>query len=87
MVEEKEVHELMNKDVFTEKGSYCGTIKDAEIDFSKYAMKSVIVDAVKGSYLAEIVGGKRGVIIPWQMVKAVDDIVIVKQIPTPTINE
>ncbi|MCK5177760.1 MAG: PRC-barrel domain-containing protein [Candidatus Aenigmarchaeota archaeon] len=87
MVEEKEIHELMNKDIFTDRGSFCGHIVDAELDFAKYKMKSIIVDAAKGSYLAEIVGGKRGVIIPWEMVKAVDDVVIVKHITTPSIGD
>ena len=87
MVEEKEIHELIDKDIFTDRGSFCGRIVDTELDFAKYKMKSIIVDASKGSYLAEIVGGKRGIIIPWDMVKAVDDVVLVKHISAPTVGE
>ena len=36
MVEEKEISQIKNKDIFTDKGSYCGKIIDVELDFSKW---------------------------------------------------
>ena len=52
----------------------------------KFRVRAVVVDAAKGSYLAGIVGGRRGVIVPYPMVKAVNDIVLIKHIATPAMD-
>lgn len=80
VINEIEVNKIISKDVFTDKGAYCGKITDVELDLSKFRIRTIIVDAAKGSYLATIVGGKRGVKVPYQMVHSVGDIVIVKHI-------
>ncbi len=80
----KDVSEIFGKDVFTDKGSYCGKISDLEFDLTKYKIRAVVIEAIKGSYLAQIVGGKRGVIVPFPMVQAVGDVVVIKHITAPT---
>lgn len=69
---------LVDKDVFTSRGSYCGKARDIEIDLPKFKVRAVVVDAAQGSYLAEKVGGKKGVIVPYSMVNAVDDVIMIK---------
>ncbi len=80
----KDVSEIFGKDVFTDKGLYCGKISDLEFDLTKYKIRAVVIEAIKGSYLAQIVGGKRGVIVPFPMVQAVGDVVVIKHITAPT---
>ena len=80
----KDVSEIFGKDVFTDRGSYCGKISDLEFDLTKYKIRAVVIEAIKGSYLAQIVGGKRGVIVPFPMVQAVGDVVVIKHITAPT---
>ena len=75
--------ELLKKDVFTDKGVYCGKVSDVGIDLEKFRVNSVVVDAVRGSFLASLVGNKRGVLIPYAMVQSVGDVIIIKHI-TPT---
>ncbi len=80
----KNYSELVKKDVFTTKGSFSGKVSDVDLDMEKYRIKALVVDAVKGSFLSSMVGDKRGVIIPFQMVQAVGDIVLIKHIqPAP----
>lgn len=79
----KSFSEMVKKDVFTAKGVYCGKITDVGLDMEKYRVKSVVIDAVRGSFLAQMVGDKRGVIVPFTMVQSVGDIVIIKHI-SPT---
>ena len=74
--------EITDKDVFTKKGSYCGTLKDVELNMGKFGVRAVVVGAKKGSYLAEKVGGTRNVVIPYHMVEAIDDIVLIKDFQT-----
>ncbi len=79
----KSFSEMMKKDVFTSKGVYCGKITDVGLDMEKYRVKSVVIDAIRGSFLAQMVGDKRGVIVPFTMVQSVGDIVLIKHI-SPT---
>jgi len=74
------------KDVFTNKGLYCGKIEDVECDMKRFKLRSLVVKAAKGSYLSKMLGDKKGIIIPFPMVEAMGDVVIIKHISTP-INE
>lgn len=77
---DKTMTELQGRDIFTDKGAYCGKVADVEFDLSKFRLRAIVVDAAKGSFLANVVGGKRGVIVPYSMVKAIGDIVLIKHI-------
>ena len=77
------VSETWGKDVFTDKGQYCGKIEDAECDLKRFKLRSLIVKAVKGSYISKMLGDKKGLIIPFTMVEAIGDIVIIKHISAP----
>jgi len=79
-MDERAMTELQGRDIFTDKGSYCGKVTDVEFDLGKFRMRAIVVDAAKGSFLANVVGGKRGVIVPYSMVKAIGDIVLIKHI-------
>jgi sporulation protein YlmC with PRC-barrel domain len=76
----KSFSEMSKKDVFTDKGIYCGKTTDLGIDLDKFRIKSLIVDAVRGSFLASLVGDKKGVVVPYQMVQSIGDIVIIKHV-------
>jgi sporulation protein YlmC with PRC-barrel domain len=78
--------ETVKKDVFTNRGAYCGKISDFGLDLEKFRVKELVIDAVKGSFLSSMVGEKRGVIVPFAMVQTIGDIVIIKHI-TPTVEE
>ena len=80
-------NDMEEKDVFTDKGVYCGRIKDVGIDMDKFRVNSIVVDAVKGSFLADIVGNKKGVVVPFAMVKSIGDIVIIKHISPSSVEE
>lgn len=79
--------DISNKDVYTTKGSYCGKIKDIELNLGKFAVRAVVVGAEKGSYLAQKVGGTKNVVIPYRMVESIDDIVLIKDFETSDVSE
>lgn len=83
----KNVSEMYGKDVFTTRGVYCGKVADIEINLSKFRLRSLVIEAARGSFLSNIVGGKKGVIIPYTLVDNVGDVVIVKHITTPSLPE
>jgi sporulation protein YlmC with PRC-barrel domain len=56
---------------------------DLDLDLERYKIKSVTIETVAGSLLAKMIGGKKkGIIIPFAMVQAVGDVVIIKHITT-----
>lgn len=79
--------DVTGKDVFTNKGSYCGSVKDIELNLGKFAVRAVVVGAEEGSYLAQKVGGAKNVVIPYRMVQSVDDIIIIKDFQTSQVEE
>jgi sporulation protein YlmC with PRC-barrel domain len=83
----KEVSEMFGKDVFTDRGLYCGKVSDVELDLSRFKLRSVVIEAAKGTFLGKMVGGKKGVIIPYTMVNAIGDVVIIKHISAPQLEE
>ncbi len=83
----KDVADMFSKDVFTNKGFYCGKVSDMEFDLSRFKIRSLVIEAAKGSLIGQMVGGKKGVIIPYPMVQAVGDIVIIKHISGTTLPE
>ncbi len=82
----KNISEVFGKDVFTVKGAYCGKVADIKINLSKFRVNSLIIEASRGSFLADIVGGRKYVIVPYQIVESVGDVVIIKHI-VPSVSE
>ena len=87
MVNIKSMSEIVRKDVFTDKGVYVGKVIDLGLDMEKFRVKSVVVDAVKGSMIASMIGDKKGVVVPYAMVQAVGDVVLIKHISPSTVEE
>ena len=80
----KNISDVFSKDVFTNKGVFCGQVSDIDINLSKFRINSLIVETGKGSFLSGMIGSRKGVIIPYSLVINVGDVVIIKHI-TPTI--
>lgn len=83
----KDLSEMFGKDVFTNRGAYCGKIIDMDINLAKFRIRSLVIESAKGSFLANMVGGKKGVVVPYQYVDSVGDVVIIKHFSTPSMPE
>ena len=81
----KNVSEMFGKDVFTNRGIFCGKVADIWVNLIKFRIHSIVVQTGRDSFLAHMVGGKKGVIIPYQLVESIGDVVIIKHI-TPTVS-
>ena len=83
----KDIGNMFGKDVFTAKGFYAGKISDMEFDLSRFKVRSVVIEAARGGVLGEMVGGKKGVIVPYPMVQAIGDVVLIKHITSSPMGE
>lgn len=81
------VSRTWGKDVFTDRGLYCGKIEDVECDLKRFKLRSLVINAIRGSYMSKMLGSKKGVIIPFPMVESIGDIVIIKHISAPVGEE
>ena len=79
----KDIGDMFGKDVFTARGFYVGKVSDLEFDVGRYKVKSLVIEATKSSMLGKMVGGKKGVIVPYPVVTAIGDIVLIKHVITP----
>jgi len=77
------VSNTVEKDVFTDRGLYCGKVEDVECDLKRFKLKSLIVRSARGSQMGSMLGKKKGLIIPFPMVQAMGDIIIIKHISVP----
>ncbi|NIO44821.1 MAG: hypothetical protein GTN36_04685 [Candidatus Aenigmarchaeota archaeon] len=80
----KNMSEVFGKDVFTNKGVFCGRVSDLDVNLSKFRINSLVVETGRGSFLSDMIGSKKGVIIPYTLVVNIGDVVIIKHI-APTI--
>lgn len=76
----KDIADMFGKDVFTAKGFYAGKVSDLEFDLSRFKIRSLVIEATKDSILGRMVGGKKGIIVPYPVVLAIGDVVIIKHV-------
>ena len=81
------ISETYGKDVFTNKGMFCGKVEDVECDLKRFKIRSLVVKAARESYISRMLGNKKGVIIPFPMVESMGDIIIIKHISLPVSEE
>jgi sporulation protein YlmC with PRC-barrel domain len=81
------ISDTYSKDVFTDRGFFCGKVEDVECDLKRFKIRSLVIRAIKGSYLSKMLGDKKGVVIPFPMVHAVGDIILIKHISPPAAAE
>ena len=82
----KNISEVFGKDVFTNRGAFCGKVEDIDISLTKFRVNSIRVETARGSFLGDVLGGKKGVIVPYQLVESIGDVVIIKHV-VPTMPE
>jgi len=76
----KTMSDMIGKDVFTQRGVFAGRISDVHINLGKFRIHSLALDVGKNSFLSNVIGNKRGVIVPYQYVESVGDVVIIKHV-------
>ena len=81
------ISETYGKDVFTNKGMFCGKVEDVECDLKRFKVRSLVVRAAKESYISKMLGSKKGVIIPFPMVESIGDVILIKHISLPVADD
>ncbi len=85
MLRLKRISEIYDMKVFTDNGDYFGDVEEAIISSNKVV--SWRVKATKNSMLSKVLGSAKGVIVPYQLVKAIGDIMIISSAAIPSGRE
>ena len=84
-VQTRNITEIYGKEVFTDAGQTFGVVEEAIIAGNK--IHSWRIKATRGSFLSRVLSGARGVIVPHQLVKAVNDVMIISRNAVPSYEE
>ncbi len=82
MLKMKKVSDTYDLRVFTDSGDYFGDIEDSIVAGNK--VSGWKIKATKNSFLSQVLGSAKGVIVPHQLVKAVGDILIISRNAVPS---
>lgn len=85
MIKVRNVTDVHEMSVYTDEGAFFGIVEETIIDDTKVAGWKV--KASKGSVLGRILGGAKGVIVPHQLVKSIDNIMIVSKTAVPSLTD
>lgn len=84
MLKMRRLSDTYNMKVFTDAGDYFGDIEESIL--TKTKVFGWRVRATKNSYLSQVLGSAKGVIVPHQLVKAMGDIMIISRAAVPSYN-
>jgi sporulation protein YlmC with PRC-barrel domain len=76
----RKISEVIGSKVYTDSGDYFGEIEEANLHENKVDGWRIKV----GGSVMSLVGGARGVIVPHQFVRAINDIVIINKSALPS---
>jgi sporulation protein YlmC with PRC-barrel domain len=82
MLKMKKVSDTYDLRVFTDFGDYFGDVEDSIVSGNK--ISGWKIKATKNSFLSQVIGSAKGVIVPHQLVKAVGDILIISKNAIPS---
>ena len=85
MLKMKKISETFNMKVFTDTGDYFGDVEESILTTNK--VFGWRVRATKNSFLANVLGNAKGVIVPHQLVKAIGDVMIISKSAVPSYSE
>ena len=85
MLKIKNVTEVYDMSVYTDEGSFFGIVEEGVLVDNK--ISGWKIKSTKGSVLSKMLGGAKGVIVPHQLVKSIDSIMIISKNAIPTVDE
>lgn len=76
----QEITTLVGREVYSNNGVFVGEVEDIRLDLDRNEVTGLALGEINYELLGDIVADNRGVIIPYQWVRAVGDVVLVYDI-------
>ncbi len=84
MLKMKRLRETYDMRVYTDNGDYFGDVEESILMQTK--IFGWRVRATKNSFLSQVLGSAKGVIVPHQLVKSIGDVMIISKAAVPNYN-
>jgi len=84
MLKMKKLSETYDMKVYTDTGDYFGDVEESILLQTK--VFGWRVRATKDSFLTQVLGSAKGVIVPHQLVKSIGDVMIISKAAIPNYN-
>ena len=84
MLKMKRLTETYDMRVYTDTGDYFGDVEESILMQTK--VFGWRVRATKNSFLSDVLGSAKGVIVPHQLVKSIGDVMIISKAAIPNYN-
>lgn len=78
----RRISETYSMKVFTDNGDYFGDVEESIL--TKTRIFGWRVRATKNSYLSQVLGSAKGVIVPHQLVKSIGDVMLISRAAVPS---
>ncbi|MEK6916467.1 MAG: PRC-barrel domain-containing protein [Nanoarchaeota archaeon] len=82
MLKMKRISECYDMKVFTDSGDYFGDVEEVIVTTTK--IFGWRVKATRNSFLNQVLGNAKGVVVPHQLVKSMGDIMIINKSAVPS---
>jgi len=84
MLKLKKISEMYETKVYTDSGEYFGDVE--ELVLTKTKINLWRIKATRNSFLSDVLGGAKGVLVPHNLVKSIGDIIIISRSAIPNFN-
>lgn len=84
MLKLKKISEMYDTKVYTDNGEYFGDVE--ELVLTKTKINLWRIKATRNSFLSDVLGGAKGVLVPHNLVKSIGDIIIISRSAIPNFN-
>ena len=81
MLKLKRISDMYDMKVYTDSGEYFGDVEELVLTKTKVGLWRV--RATKNSFLSNVLGGAKGVLVPHNLVKSIGDIIIISKSAIP----
>lgn len=85
MLKLKRISEMYDMKVYTDGGEYFGDVEELVLTKTKINMWRI--KATKNSFLSNVLGGAKGVLVPHNLVKSIGDVIIISRSAIPNFGE
>jgi sporulation protein YlmC with PRC-barrel domain len=76
----QEITALVGREVYSSNGVFVGEVEDVRLNLDDIEVTGLAIHQVNGALFGERTSGSRGVIVPYDWVQAVGDVIIVSDI-------
>jgi len=78
--EPEEITTLVGREVYSNNGVFVGEVEDLRLNLDTEVVNGLAVSSLNPELFADVVTGKKGVVVPYRWVRSVGDVVLINDV-------